>query len=68
MAGFKILIVEDEEIVAEFIHECLNEFGHETIAVCSTGEEAIEVVKNKKPDLALMDITLKGKLNGVEAV
>ena len=63
----KILIVEDEWIVAEDIQKCLK--GSYSISVASSGEEALEKVKTPetRPDLILMDIVLKGTLNGIEA-
>ncbi len=62
----KILIVEDELIVAMDIERMLVAFGHEVCEKVSLGERALEVVEAKRPDLILMDINLKGKLDGVE--
>lgn len=62
-----ILIVEDERIVALDIKRQLIKLGYKVLAVVSTGEEAILKVNEKKPDIIIMDIFLKGKLNGIEA-
>ncbi|MFO7444766.1 MAG: response regulator [Ignavibacteriaceae bacterium] len=67
MSKTRILIVEDENIIALDIRRTLIKLGYEPIATLSTGEMAIEVAKKEKPDLILMDINLKGHLNGVEA-
>ena len=60
-----ILIVEDEQIVAKNIEKRLTAAGYKVVASVSTGEEAIEKVKNLSPDVILMDIKLKGKMDDV---
>ncbi|MCW8804040.1 MAG: PAS domain S-box protein, partial [Ignavibacteriaceae bacterium] len=62
----KILIVEDEQIVAKNIEKRLTAAGYQEAASVSTGEEAIEKVKSVPPDIILMDIKLKGKIDGIE--
>lgn len=62
----KILIVEDEMLIAANIANQLEAFGYEVIGIIPRGEEAIKVVHNEKPDLVLMDINLKGELDGIE--
>ena len=62
----QILIVEDEYIVAKDIRSRLQQMGYSVSAVVSSGEEAVEKVKNS-PDLVLMDIVLKGDMDGIEA-
>lgn len=62
----KILIVEDEMLIAANIANQLESFGYEVIGVIPRGEEAIKVVQSDKPDLVLMDINLKGELDGIE--
>jgi len=62
-----ILVVEDESIVAKDIQMCLNKLGYNVIGVYSTGEEAVEVAREKEPDLVMMDIMLKGEMSGIEA-
>ncbi|MCH8927232.1 MAG: response regulator [Candidatus Marinimicrobia bacterium] len=63
----KILIIEDERIIAEDISLTLQTLGYNVCAIGSTGEEAVSLAKNLKPDLILMDIRLKGKMDGIQA-
>jgi len=63
----KILIVEDENIVADDIKHTLINFGYEVIATVSSGEEAIKITDLTNPDLILMDIVLDGSKSGSEA-
>jgi signal transduction histidine kinase len=67
MSKTKILVVEDEAIVAEDIASRLENMGYEIVDILATGEEAIAIAKNTQPDLVLMDIILQGKIDGVEA-
>ena len=67
MADQRILIVEDEEIVAEDISDMLEQLGYHVIAVTDSGEEALEKIAESMPDLVLMDIHLKRGMDGVEA-
>src|SRR5659263_573237 len=66
MRETQILIVEDERIVAEDIRESLQRMGYKA-SVVSSGKMAIKKVKEIKPDLLLMDILLKGEMDGIEA-
>lgn len=63
----KILVVEDENIVAMDIRKILSDSGYEVTSIVSSGEEAIITVREQKPDLILMDIVLKGKMTGLDA-
>ncbi|HKJ47861.1 MAG TPA: LytTR family transcriptional regulator DNA-binding domain-containing protein [Christiangramia sp.] len=62
----KILIVEDEMIIAANISLQLNELGHEVTGIVPRGEEALMHIKSEIPDILLLDINLKGSLNGIE--
>lgn len=62
-----ILVTEDESIVRKDIERSLQKLGYTVVASTDTGEKAIEMAKTHKPDLALMDIMLKGDMTGVEA-
>ncbi len=66
MKNVEILVVEDESIVAMDIQHRLHKLGYVVYATASTGEEAIRLATERHPDLVLMDIRLKGKLDGVE--
>jgi DNA-binding NarL/FixJ family response regulator len=61
----KILIVEDERIVAEHIQKSLETFGYTVLGIVSTAEQAIDAAKNA--DVVLMDIVLDGETNGIKA-
>jgi CRP-like cAMP-binding protein/DNA-binding NarL/FixJ family response regulator len=67
MSKTKLLIVEDQGIVAADIKECLIELGYQVVAVASSGNEAIELAGVHHPDLILMDIVLKGEMDGIAA-
>lgn len=67
MLNAKLLIVEDEEIVAFDIESTLKSLGYEVLAIFASGEEAIACAANLHPDLVLMDIMLKGNIDGIEA-
>ncbi|TGJ99488.1 response regulator [Leptospira semungkisensis] len=65
----KILIVEDENIVAKDIFNRLSGLGYSAIKIAATGNEALEKAILDKPDLMLMDIMLsKGDYDGIETV
>ncbi len=63
----RILIVEDERITAEDLAEVLKDLGYQVSAVVSSGEEAIRDAEKNRPDLVLMDIRIKGEMDGTEA-
>ncbi len=67
MRSAKILVVEDEKVVAIDISNCLVRLGYTVPAVIDSGEEAIEAVANSKPDLVIMDIHLNGDIDGITA-
>jgi CheY-like chemotaxis protein len=67
MSEVKILIVEDERILALGLKKKLEKLGFKVTATVSTGEDAIKSVKTDKPDLILMDIVLKGEMDGIDA-
>ncbi len=64
----KILIVEDEMIIGANISLQLTKLGYEVTGLVTRGEEALNHVKQHKPDIVLMDIQLKGDLDGIETV
>jgi len=63
----KILIVEDEGIVSIDIRNILKNLGYNYIEVAFTGEEALKKTQDWEPDVILMDIGLKGNIDGIEA-
>jgi len=66
MAGVSILLVEDDDIIARVEDWRLKNLGYTVCGRASTGAEAMELVVNKKPDLVLMDINIKGNIDGIE--
>jgi DNA-binding LytR/AlgR family response regulator len=62
----KILIVEDEMVIGANISLELNKLGYEVTGIVPRGEEALVHLKENTPDILLLDINLKGELDGVE--
>jgi DNA-binding response OmpR family regulator len=63
----RILIVEDEQIIAADLKDKLVRMGHEVVGMAIAGDEAVGIADQVKPDLVLMDIQIEGKMNGTEA-
>jgi two-component system, response regulator PdtaR len=63
----KILIVEDDRYAAICIKQTLESFGFNAIEIAVSGEEAVRKAKEMNADVVLMDIVLKGKMDGIEA-
>ena len=67
MAKINVLVIEDESIVSKDIQHSLKKLGYNVVGAASTGEKAIELADSTKPDIILMDIMLKGEMNGIAA-
>lgn len=67
MPRTKILLVEDEVLTAKVAEKMIKGLGYDVCGVVSSGEAAIAAAAREKPDLVLMDIVLKGKVDGIEA-
>jgi two-component system cell cycle sensor histidine kinase/response regulator CckA len=67
MSVAKILIVEDEWLVAQGISENLQDLGYEVAGMASSGEEALRLAAESQPDLVVMDILLQGDMDGIDA-
>src|SRR5215210_5403286 len=65
--GVKILIVEDETIVAADLTEKLRRIGYEVVGSTRRGEDAVTIAAAERPTLVLMDIVLAGEMDGIEA-
>ncbi len=65
MKNLKILFVEDEPDVSEFISRMLTRLGHEVIASVITGETALQLAPHLIPDLVVTDVFLAGGINGI---
>jgi PAS domain S-box-containing protein len=63
----RILVVEDEALVADYLAELLERFGHTVVGISDTGETAITQALALRPDLVMMDIRLKGAMSGIRA-
>lgn len=63
----RILIVEDERLLAEELRERLESIGATVVGLVHSGEQAITAAERARPDLVLMDIRLKGEMDGIEA-
>jgi len=66
MSKKKILVVEDEAIVAKDISVCLKKIGYEVLGTLSKGEKVVPKINEEKPDLILMDIMLAGTMTGID--
>jgi two-component system, cell cycle sensor histidine kinase and response regulator CckA len=67
LQGARILIAEDEAIIADELQERLRRMGLEVVGSASSAEEALSLVERARPDIVLMDIRLKGRMDGIEA-
>ena len=63
----KILVVDDEAIITMQLEERLTAMGYTVAGMAASGEDAIDMARNIRPDLVLMDIVMPGRLNGIEA-
>jgi CheY-like chemotaxis protein len=62
----RMLIVEDERLIAEDLKEILQNAGHQVVGIFSSGEEVLQNINALHPDLILMDIRLKGPMDGIQ--
>jgi len=67
MAQAKILIVDDEVVVAEDIRRQLRVLGYLVVGVVASGEDAVRLAGEHRPDVVLMDIKLNGMMDGIDA-
>ena len=61
-----VLVIEDEAVVALFLSDLLSDLHYEVCAVAATGRQAIELAARHRPALAMVDVRLKGDLDGLE--
>jgi len=62
----RILIVEDEAVTSVMLEKTLKELGYEVVGSAFDGKEAVELAREKRPDLILMDIRIQGDMDGIE--
>lgn len=63
----RVLIVEDEVVIAMTLESYVEDLGLEVCGVAATGADAVEMARSLRPDLILMDVTLIGAMDGIEA-
>lgn len=66
MKPIKILIVEDELLIAQGLSRKLQKLGYAVVGIVSSGEAALAIIPETHPDLVLMDIVIKGEMDGIE--
>ena len=62
-----VLIVEDDDIIAEYIKIVLEDDGFQVCGISSSGEDSIKKTIESKPDIILMDVILDGEIDGIDA-
>ena len=67
MKGLNIVVAEDDAIIKMYMEDLLNQAGHSVVGTATSGEDAVAQVGEFQPDIAVMDIGLKGSLDGIEA-
>jgi len=67
MANERIMVVEDEWVIADDIQRSLRNLGYTVSSLAAYGDKAVQKAEEDKPDLILMDIVLKGEMDGIEA-
>ena len=67
MSAKKVMIVEDEGIIAMDIRSQLERYGYEVVGTAFSGKQALEMAILRTPDIVLMDIVLKGSMDGISA-
>ena len=65
MEKVNILIVEDEALIAESLSETLEDLGYEISGMAMRAKEALDIIAKEQPDIAILDINLKGKEDGI---
>jgi two-component system, cell cycle sensor histidine kinase and response regulator CckA len=66
MIPAKVMIVEDDPILAHVFQQQLLTFGYEVLGIAASGEQALRQIEVSQPDLILMDIRIEGRLDGIE--
>ena len=66
MTQTRVFFVEDDEILAKVIEWRLDKLGYSVCGTAATGVEAIALIKEKEPDVVLLDIELKGHMDGID--
>ncbi|MBD8488197.1 response regulator transcription factor [Echinicola sp. CAU 1574] len=64
----KVLIIEDEVLIAKDLSYILEDIGYENVGIASTGAKALELFRNHKVDLVISDININGDMDGIDTV
>lgn len=64
----RVCIVEDDKLLALVEKRLVEKLGYEVVGQAATGEDAIRMVQDLEPDIIIMDISLKGSMDGIETV
>ncbi|RKX75056.1 MAG: hypothetical protein DRP87_15455, partial [Spirochaetes bacterium] len=67
MESLRVLIIEDDALSAQDVEMMLNNIGHSCCGIVADGRVAVEKAMEERPDIVLMDISLKGGSDGIEA-
>lgn len=62
----KIFIVEDDRVLSLILTKMVQKIGYEVVGTSESGRESIQLIKEKTPDLVLMDISLKDQIDGIQ--
>lgn len=66
MSQIKVFVVEDESIVSKDIQQSIKKLGYTVVGAATSGEKAVPAIEESKPDIILMDIMLKGTMDGID--
>jgi CheY-like chemotaxis protein len=66
MIPAKVLVVEDERVVALHLRQQLGRLGYAVPAICTAGAQALQQIRELRPDVVLMDIHIEGDIDGIE--
>src|SRR5580693_1738392 len=66
ISGTKVMIVEDEAVVALHLRQELTKLGHVVAGMATSGEQALRMIEDVFPDIVLMDIHIQGEMDGIE--
>lgn len=65
MSKVKIVVVEDEPLIADNIADLLEKHGYEVVGIADKADTALQIIENDKPDLALLDVNIEGNVDGI---
>ncbi|WP_235297973.1 response regulator transcription factor [Portibacter marinus] len=66
MSNTKVLIVEDEALIAMDLEMIMESMGHHVVGITGNGDEALDMIANRQPDLILLDVNIQGQKDGIE--